>query len=519
MAVVTIAESGSAVGEVYLVNTTSFPIIGSRAFREPTEANAKVQVYEALTWANFYVKVSVNDASSTTSANTRVNGANGNQSVSIGSGTTGDFEDTINTDSLSANDEINYQVVRGAGGTNFRIPIFSTTMENATNGVRYMIGRDVDISNNAGTRFWPIVNESQSETTEANAENVIRFAATMSRLREFYSVNTLNGAVTVVSRINSADGNLTMSITAATTGEFEDTSNSDTLAAGDTIDLSHTEGATTGSATAAIHQVRLIGTSSNAFFIAHSGADAINDGETNFCMLEGVASPSTEPTTQMKFRAVGATVNNLFFRSQANSIDGVTTVRNRINGANGSLSVSVGSLATGNFEDTSNEDEIKIGDTANFQLVAAGTTGTLNFEIMSLQLAEDPTLDPDPPTVTVTTPPISLTLSGTRAAVLNAGVYVVEHQIPGMSGGIIEKTGFPATRIQYRGFFFSGADDEMKKLHDAVGKQVELSIPATNSGRLFFSGIVFISRGPNMTISPGRSYAYYDYNIEFVSQS
>ena len=112
-----------------------------------------------------------------------------------------------------------------------------------------------------------------------------------------------------------------------------------------------------------------------------------------------------------------------------------------------------------------------------------------------------------------------MNLAGTRAAVLNAGVYVVEHQIPGMSGGIIEKTGFPATRIQYRGFFYSGADDEMKKLHDAVGKQVQLAIPSTLSGQFFFSGIVFISRGPNMTISPGRSYAYYDYNIEFVSQS
>ena len=521
MGIITMPISGNATGEIYLANTDVFPIIGSRAFRATTEADAKVTVYESLTWANLYVKVTVNDASSTTSCNSRVNGAAGNMSVSIGAGITGEFEDNSNSDALVADDDINYQLTRGAGGTNWRLSMWSTTLENADNGIKYMIGRDVDLNNTHGTRFMPLINETQQDATEDNTEFIIRFAATLSKLRVFFSANTFNASTTIVSRINAGDGNLTVSIGAGATGEFEDTSNSDTISAGDTVDLAYTEASSSGLATMALSQVRLIGSDNDSYIAALASPKTLQPDTNRRASLEGAGFPGEADggASQVKFRAIGAIVNNLYTRIQSNQIDGASTFTLEVNDSKVNLTVSIPANTTGNFEDNTNTDTITVGDEVNYLCEGGTGLGNIGFEIISIQSEESSGAPADPPTITVTTPAIDLTLSGTRAAVLNAGVYVVEHQIPGMSGGIIEKTGFPATRIQYRGFFYSGADDEKKKLIDAVGKQVKLAIPSTNSGQFFFSGIVFISRGPNMTISPGRSYAYYDYNIEFVSQS
>lgn len=57
-----------------------------------------------------------NSFSSTLTIKLRKNGADGNQTVSITSGSTGWFEDTTNTDSFSASDDINYVMRGGSAG-------------------------------------------------------------------------------------------------------------------------------------------------------------------------------------------------------------------------------------------------------------------------------------------------------------------------------------------------------------------------------------------------------------------
>lgn len=67
----------------------------------------------AGTLQNFFVKVVTNTRSSSTTMGTRLNGGTGAQSVSIVSNSTGTFADTINTDTVSANDLFNGYLTAG----------------------------------------------------------------------------------------------------------------------------------------------------------------------------------------------------------------------------------------------------------------------------------------------------------------------------------------------------------------------------------------------------------------------
>ena len=87
-------------------STTLYLVCGVGArVASTTEAGAQVTYRSAGTLSLLYFRVYENSRGSSTFG-TRVNGVNGNQSVSIGASTTGEFEDTVNTDSIVAGDEV-----------------------------------------------------------------------------------------------------------------------------------------------------------------------------------------------------------------------------------------------------------------------------------------------------------------------------------------------------------------------------------------------------------------------------
>lgn len=97
------------------------PTVGN-AVAVTTESQAQVPVRAASTWGNIALNVSGTFGGSGGTLTSRVNGSNGNQSVSIGSGVTGIFRDSTHTDSLSVGDKICLGVLPlgGAGGGQFK---------------------------------------------------------------------------------------------------------------------------------------------------------------------------------------------------------------------------------------------------------------------------------------------------------------------------------------------------------------------------------------------------------------
>lgn len=74
----------------------------------------------------------------------------------------------------------------------------------------------------------------------------------------------------------------------------------------------------------------------------------------------------------------GGVFNNLKIYVPTNDSDGTTTVKLRINEANGNCSISIATTLTGLFEDTVNSDTVATTDKLNFGSTSTGTSGTLS---------------------------------------------------------------------------------------------------------------------------------------------
>ena len=189
----------------------------------------------------------------------------------------------------------------------------------------------------------------------------------------------------MTSRIGGVDGNQTLTITAAGTGEFEDAVNTDTISAADNMDIEHTESASSGTANIAEWQTKFEG-DGDAFFSLSGGVNTLADGETRFHTIEGAGFPGSSATLVFKIRGFTVNGTNLYIRVRVNSINGTTVLTTLVDEASANLTVSIGSAATGAFEDLVNSDTIADQSDYIFEFVAAGSSGTMTFNVVSVEM-------------------------------------------------------------------------------------------------------------------------------------
>src|SRR3990167_6332411 len=87
----------------------------------------------------------------------------------------------------------------------------------------------------AVTRFFAFNVGGAGDTTEAVQQMDVNFSGTLKNLLIRVPANTCTTNETLITSINTLDGNLSASITALTTGVFEDTVNTDAIAANDKV--------------------------------------------------------------------------------------------------------------------------------------------------------------------------------------------------------------------------------------------------------------------------------------------
>lgn len=191
-----------------------------------------------------------------------------------------------------------------------------------------------------------------------------RLPGTYSNLWTRITANTNTSAGTVVSKKNGSPGNMTVTIPANTSGTFEDTTHTDTIVAGDTYDGTVNMGSG-GTCTQKLM---------NALFDATTNTSIHFMGQTNWIAATGnqfaglvgtIAPTATEIVHQLKVKTAGV-LEKFCFVVSINGRSATSTVGSRVNGANGALTVSVGSGATGTFEDTTHSDTVVVGDLINW---------------------------------------------------------------------------------------------------------------------------------------------------------
>lgn len=396
----------------YPPGTTRYAPLGTGTLVADAQGGVEAQTERtfrrAWTCSNLYCRVTQNGTSNGATVTVRKNQAAGNQSLSIGGGATGEFEDTTNTDSFSAGDEGAIEIAAAAGGPSNTLTFagIGFIAEAASGTVTFLTSSCGDASGTSTTLFAAPCGDSFDWRTsfggETAVERTARVAGTLRNLYVYVNTNGRSSTTVIGTRKNGANGSQSVSVGASATGVFEDTSNSDSLSAGDTYALRCTVGTGTGNLVSTYVALDYE-TTSNSGVIAALGSTVgftVNQGATGYAICLGHADNAFTEAQARLNALVPSTLSDLNVYVDANSVSASSTVKLRKNGADGNQVVTIGAGSTGWFHDATNTDDVVATDEIAYQC-AAGAGGTsLTFRSFGMVATVVVTQTPSPATVT-----------------------------------------------------------------------------------------------------------------------
>jgi hypothetical protein len=174
------------------------------------------------------------------------NGTPTSQTIPIANGATGTFSNTSNADSMAVGDV--FDITLEATITNtWAVNNVSIEFEHATNCVGILANWFSSTNNVTTVRYSVVGGYGSQVSTEADVEQYIDVACTMSRMSVHLNTNTRTTALDITLRKNNADTAITYSVPSATTGRFTDTTHTAAFAAGDRATISWLSSTGTGS--------------------------------------------------------------------------------------------------------------------------------------------------------------------------------------------------------------------------------------------------------------------------------
>lgn len=371
-------------------SATDFYSVGSSQLNlviTSPEATVQHTARTAGTASNLYARISANSIAATPSATFtfRKASADSTMTFTVASTATGEFEDTTHSVTISAGDVINIKVVMGASGANTITPrivgiLFASAANtsiniNATpNGAAF--------STASVTNYLKPAGQCTTVTAETTSQQFkSRVAGTLKNLGCQVNTNTWTTTnPTIIDRLNGAAGNLSVSVTVGTTGWFEDTTHSTTLAVGDLFNRAVVIG--TGSGSFASQTYGDLETTNNTSqYLCGPNNTAYSASATSYDPMQGQgANDATESNVQTKVGIAGVLDKYEVFVS-ANTIVGNGATTSRVNAGAGTGSITITGLATGWFEDTTHSDTVVTTDEWNWKTVAgaAGTSMTVQM--------------------------------------------------------------------------------------------------------------------------------------------
>lgn len=211
-----------------------------QALSSATEATVQMNMNCAGNWNHLYVRSTANTLNDPSVFKSRVNGADGAQSVTIPGLTTGDFVDSTNSDNLVSGDDVNYQVVTGATGTSITFRIYSDFQESTKRTFSVVTGSTSQLTLNV--RYRAISGDGNLNTTQRNTQNIFPMAckATNLQYKVFSNTLTTSKQAVLTTSISGNQGNMAIQVPATTTGWFEDTTGVDYINQGDTYNFMQT---------------------------------------------------------------------------------------------------------------------------------------------------------------------------------------------------------------------------------------------------------------------------------------
>lgn len=240
------------------------------------------------------------------------------------------------------------------------------------------------------TRFSALLGVLQNMTAEARSQVLSRGTYTLAKLLIKVVANAQTVDATLTSRKDTAPGAQSATVTALTTGFFEDTVNTDSLADGSLFNRSLVTGAGgAGLLTFTAVGATLATSTEDAIFSLNAGSAGGESGPNNTTLWLGLSGSlgdtTSEPNTEYTFRSA-ATLSNLRNFTNTAPNGSAITIRARKNQGNGNQVATVTDGATGSFEDTTNTDAYVSGDEGDLQW-SAGVQSAWRSAVLQCKVA------------------------------------------------------------------------------------------------------------------------------------
>lgn len=322
----------------------------------------------------------------------RISGTNGNQVVSPTDSTAGVYADNTHTDAVAVAAGVNVTQVSTTGSPLYYWVrnVFTATVSHAA--VFANIGQSGGTGGLTGpqTRFGPfcgLLDGSAVQATEANTQVTLRAPGTAIYFNTNVGANTRSDATILQTRLNGSNGNGVVSVGAGLTGLFTDTVNTDMVASGDLYCWTVVVGAGTGAIAPNLACITIVNSVDTRNDIFAGGARALTraaSGTPTYYFVAGQlqSNGSTEANAMIQ-HGFGAVASNFRMLVTANTYTTPATVVLRKNGADGRISLSLGSLQTGWFENTVDMDGFLATDNCDVS-ITGGTTGSITMRAIGL---------------------------------------------------------------------------------------------------------------------------------------
>lgn len=245
-----------------LASTTRFFPIGGllQANGTGTEANAQWRIRGYSQLSAFQIRITANARLNDTVAKVRINGADvAASSITISAGATGLFLVTDIAQSIATGDMISIALVTGTGTENLTIGFVGVTLLSSANATECLTCTPNTVTRNAsGTPNYIAIGGgvTMTATSPTGLGIIPGFATDVKNLRIRINANTCTSDCTLKLFVNGLDSGFTTTITAATTGWFENTVDKKFINATDEICL-EINGGTANSLTVAAVGVTL----------------------------------------------------------------------------------------------------------------------------------------------------------------------------------------------------------------------------------------------------------------------
>lgn len=395
MAKVSQMSSGSANNLVS--NTTRYISLALTGWQDVPSANEiAVQITQrtAGIFSSLYVRVAANTLDGSGTFRTRKNSTDANLTVTVGTAATGTFEDTTNSDTVSVGENWNYSYV--AGGTTGVMTVRDTGVNFAATS--NTVARYANIGNvswtQAVTYFYALSGNSPiTNFTEARAQTNCVTAITLRNLFLYVLTNSITANSTFRTRVATANGAQSITVGSTATGIFEDTVNSDSVTTNQLVGFQAVMGSAAGTVMSPrTMSVESSSTNSIYYAISDDSNGAAVSTTPNICNFNGKGITDVTETVYQRQSRIGANISNTGVNVSANTANGISTFTFRINGADTTLSASIGAAATGNIEDTTHSVAVVSSDLINYVCTRGGTgTCTIRSTWSKVTNTEAPT--------------------------------------------------------------------------------------------------------------------------------